>query len=55
MAESTDGKTWTLLTLAPSVGGADPSGVKTMDGGWVFAVTGAPCEGTPTARQMRPR
>src|SRR5262249_44754288 len=35
MAESSDGKTWTLLDKTPEIRGGDPAGVKSKDGGWI--------------------
>lgn len=54
LAESRDGTTWKALDT-PAMRGADPGGVRTKDGAWLFAVTGEPREGTASARRMRPR
>jgi hypothetical protein len=55
MAESVDGNSWKLLTQSPAVPGADPGGVRALDGAWILAVTGEPREGTASARRMSPR
>jgi hypothetical protein len=51
LANSTDGKAWTLLDI-PAVYGMDPGAVASLKGGWIIVATGPPRPGTPSAQQQ---